>query len=279
MNQFEFLPNLPLGQYVPVDSVLHRIDPRARLVGFSLIVLALTVTQSLPGILLGLAVALAGVAMGRIPLRYALRSLIAPMPFLLFLVVLQILFNAGDGDSRILWSSGPLGVLGTFNLSVSDFLYGLRLFMRFCAMILMLGMISFTMSTSEMVAGLNQLLAPLTRLRIPAQDFAMMAQITIRFLPMLAQTTEQIAKAQASRGADWDRKPGGVFARVRQIIPLIVPMFMTSLRKSEQMALAMDARAYGFVQRRSSLHEFHFAVTDLFFLGAMILVAAGVILL
>lgn len=277
-NQFEFLPQLPLGQYVPVDSLLHRIDPRARLLGFGLIILSLTITQSVWGILVGLAAALAGMVIGRIPLRYALRSLIAPLPFLLILVVLQILFNAGDGDSRILWSFGPLGPMGIFNLSISDFLFGLRLMARFFALILWLGLVSFTMSTSEMTAGLNQLLGPLTSIGLPAQDLAAMAQITIRFLPILAQTTENVAKAQASRGADWDRKPGRLFGRIRQIIPLIIPMFMVSLRKSEQMALAMDARAYGSVRRRTSFYEFHFSWVDMlviiFLLGVSALIVA-----
>lgn len=271
MSQFEFLRNVPVGQYLPVDSPFHRVDPRARLVGFTLILLALTLTSSWAGLVFGLVILLAGLRIGRIPYRFALRGLLGPLPFLMILALLQVFFNAGDAGSPLVFQSAPLGILGRVEITQSDLAAGLRLLLRFFALIIGLGLMSFTLSTSEMTSGMNALLAPLTGLRIPAQDIATIAQITLRFLPLLAQTAERIAKAQASRGADWDARPANLVGRVRQTIPLIVPLFLSSLRKAENMALAMDARAYGSTIKRSSMFEFHFTWID----GLIISAAAG----
>jgi energy-coupling factor transport system permease protein len=257
MNQFEFLRNVPVGQYLPIDSTFHRLDPRVRLLMFAMFLLALTLTASLIGLLIGLVVVLAGLRFGKIPYRYALRGLSGPLPFLAVLVVLQVFFNGGDPGSPVLLRLGPIWIVPIVEITQSDLLAGLRLLLRFFALIVGLGLMSFTLSTSEMTYGLNALLAPLVRLKLPAQDLATMIQVTLRFLPLLAQSVERIAKAQASRGADWSARQGNLIARTRRIIPLIVPLFLSSLRKAENMALAMDARAYGSKEKRSSYYEFH----------------------
>jgi energy-coupling factor transport system permease protein len=261
-SQFEFLRSIPVGQYLPMDSVLHRVDPRARLVGYLLLLGAITAAPHLGGILVGLLLVLAGMRVGRIPLRYALHGLLTPLPILVILALLQVFFNAHQPGSPVVIAVGQVTV------SLSDLATGARLLARFFALILGLGLASFTLSTSEMTSGLNSLLAPLARLKLPVQDFVMMVQVTLRFLPLLAQTAERIAKAQASRGADWAAR-GSLAARVRQILPVIVPLFLISLHRAENMALAMDARAYGSAAVRTSLVQFHFQWKDgLALLGA-----------
>jgi energy-coupling factor transport system permease protein len=271
-SQFEFLRTIPVGQYLPLDSVLHRIDPRARLMGYLLLLGSLTVTQRLEGILLGLVLILAGMVLGRIPLRYALRGLLTPLPFLLILAVLQVFFNPHLPGSPVVIAVGKVVI------SLADLGIGARLLVRFFALILGLGLASFTLSTSEISSGLNSLLTPLARLKLPVQDFVMMVQVTLRFLPLLAQTAERIAKAQASRGADWNAK-GNLFARVRQILPVIVPLFLISLHRAENMALAMDARAYGSAVVRTSLAQFRFRWKDGLALAATAAAALGVLFL
>ena len=252
MNQFEFLRSLPVGQYLPIYSWVHRLDPRARLLGFFVLIAAVTVATRLEGIGLGLILLLVILKLARIPFHYALRGLLTPLPFLVVLALLQVFFNQHEPGSPVLLAYGPVTV------SWFDIQVGLKLLVRFFALILGLSLASFTLSTSEMTQGLNLLLAPLARLKLPVQDFVMMVQITLRYLPLLAQSAERIAKAQAARGADWSTR-GGLVARVRQTIPMIVPLFLSSLRRAENMALAMDARAYGSAETRSSMAEFHFA--------------------
>jgi energy-coupling factor transport system permease protein len=107
-----------------------------------------------------------------------------------------------------------------------------------------------------MISGLALLLKPLNRLGLRTDDLVMVVQVMLRFIPFLAQTAERIAKAQASRGADWQNARRGLFTRIKQVVPLIIPLFVISLRRSENMALAMDARAYGYRSDRTSLYEF-----------------------
>ena len=273
MNQFEFLRAIPLGQYLPVESPLHRFDPRARMIAYSLLLMGLTFTHKMAGIALGLAIILLLLRLGRIPYRFALRGLLPPLPFLLILALLQVLLNHPLANEKVLLALGPIAI------APSGLIVGVMLLLRFMALILIIGVATGTLSTGEMTGGLNALFRPLAGLGIPAQDLVMVVQVTLRFLPLLAQTTERIAKAQASRGANWDSRKGNLLARMRQVIPVIIPMFLASLRRAEAMALAMDARAYGSSPQRTSLVELHFGLWDAFLIAGALLAGAGILYL
>jgi energy-coupling factor transport system permease protein len=256
VHNFEFLRFVNIGQYLPLDSLLHRLDPRARILAYGLIIAAVTFTPRPHGLILALMLVLGLLLLGRIPLRFALRSLGPPLPFLLILAVLQIFLAVRPADALPVFRIGPVGIYATGLLSAG------MLLVRFAVLILALGLASFTLSTSEMIHGLEALLSPLTRIGIPTHDFVMVVQVTVRFIPFLAQAAERIAKAQASRGAEWGVRKGNLWQRVRQVAPLIVPLFLTSLRRAETMALAMDARGYGTSHRRTSLITMRFTWLD-----------------
>jgi energy-coupling factor transport system permease protein len=126
-----------------------------------------------------------------------------------------------------------------------------------------------------MITGLDHLLSPLRRIGIQTMDLVMMIQVTLRFLPLLAISAERIAKAQASRGAQWGTGKSGLVAQVRRVVPLIVPLFLTTLRRSESMALAMDARAYGLKDIRTSVYTLTYHPRDTWFVmvGLIFIVA------
>jgi len=256
VNNFEFLRMVNIGQYLPLDSFLHRRDPRAMLVVYFVLLAASTFTKTTAGLLLALAIVLILLAVGRIPLRYALRGLLPPLPFLLILAILQVFISVHPQDAL------PLFQWKFFSIYASGLTAAGKLLLRFAVLILELSLTSFTLSTSEMIHGTESLMKPLTYLRIPVHDLVMVIPVTFRFIPFLAQTAERIAKAQASRGAEWGTRKGGLLARTRQIIPLLVPLFMTSLQRAEAMALAMDARGYGSKPQRSSMVVFHFKWLD-----------------
>jgi energy-coupling factor transport system permease protein len=200
------------------------------------------------------------------------RGLLAPMPFLLFLALLQVFLNGYPDSGPVFFHLGGI-VVGLSDLGAAGMLMA-----RFAALILTLSLASYTLSTGELTLGLGILLRPLERLHLPVYDFVMMVQVTLRFLPLLAQTAERIAKSQAARGADWDSKKGNLLARMRRIIPLLIPLFLASLRRSEQMALAMDARAYGAVERRTSRVELAMVQKDWLSLAAALLISAVIII-
>jgi len=273
MSQFEFLRSVTIGQYLPGNAFLYRVDPRARMAAYFILVMAFTFSRRLEGVALGVGVVLLALWAGRIPQRYAIRGLLAPLPFLLILALLQVVFNAEKAGSPVLLS------VWRVQITLAGVMAGVILLVRFVGLILALSLASFTLSTSEITQGLTALFRPLARLGLPVQDLVMMVQVTLRFLPMLAQTTERIAKAQASRGADWDARGGNLIARIRQVLPLVVPLFLSSLHRAETMALAMDARAYGSSLERTTLAVFQFKLRDGLVIAVAVLAAAVILFL
>lgn len=271
-NEFEFLRAMPFGPYLPVDSPLNRLDPRTRILLVLLFITALIAARHPLGLLIGLAAALVGWRVARLPLGPLLRGWRTAGPFLLILALIQVLI-APDRGEPALFLIGPLAI------SLGDLLAGLSLLLRFTALIAVLGMASSTISESELTRGLESLLRPLTALRIPIYDFVTVIQVAMRYVPLLAQTAERIAKAQASRGADWSPTGWNIIHRARQITPLIVPLFVASLRRAENMALAMDARGYGSTPARTSMIQLQYHRSDAVALLLAVVLVTVIILL
>jgi len=238
MSEFEFSGNLPFGQVVPGNSWVHRLDPRARILFFLLVLTAVMFTQRPLGLLLGLAAILLGLRLAQLSLRYSLRALRSPLPFLVFLAALQVLFNALPDSVPVLLRLGPISI------TLADLMAGGMLLLRFATVVLGIGFSGQVLSVSALAHGMETLFAPLEKLKLPVHDAVMAVVVAVRFLPFLALSAERIARAQAARGAQWTRVNGGLFRRIRAQLPLMVPIFITSLRRADTMALAMDARGY-----------------------------------
>ena len=256
MGEFDFLSRVPLGQYVPTNSVIHRLDPLAKIIMFGALLIAITFTPSRAGLGIGVAVLFIALLLSRVNVGFALKGLLAPLPFLVIIAIIQVLFYSSALDPVMLFSIGKL------HITLAGVLAGAMLLIRFCALILCLSLGSFVISTSELLHGMTRILNPLNRFGIHTMDFIMVIQVMLRFLPFLAQSAERIAKAQASRGADWGGKKKGLLNRIKQVVPMLIPLFTTSLRRSENLALAMDARAYGILEHRTSMVEIHFSWMD-----------------
>ncbi len=256
MSDFEFSRYVTIGQHLPTGSIIHRLDPRARLLSGLALLVAITFARHL----LGLGIAVVGLLVllriARIPGGFALRGLLPPLPILLLLAAFQVFFGPQTQAGVLLSAWGPI------KISTASLLAGGILLLRFAALILALSLISFTLATTELVRGLEALLRPLTRLGLPTQDFILLIQVALRFQPLLAREAERIAKAQASRGADWGTGRGSILRRVRQLFPLLIPLFLIGLQRAEQLALAMVARGYQSRGQRSSMVELHFTRAD-----------------
>lgn len=260
MNEFDFLSRVNIGQYFPTDSVIHRRDPRVKIAGFALLILFITFSTSRIGLAVAILALLAGVVISKVKLSFALKGLLPPLPWLLVIAVIQVFFIAGPVGTPVLLTIGKLHItmIGVWS--------GIMLLVRFTALILCISLASFTISTSEMIQGLGLLLKPLNKLGIHTSDLVMVVQVMLRFIPFLAQTAERIAKAQASRGGNWNAKTRNIVTRIKQIVPLLIPLFVISLRRAENMALAMDARAYGYLPQRTSYFEFKLRWSDVVFM-------------
>jgi energy-coupling factor transport system permease protein len=272
MHDFEFLRFVNIGQYLPTGSVVHRLDPRARLLAGFLLLVAVTAAPRWTGLAVALVVLLAALVVARIPVGYALKGLLPPLPFIVFLAVLQILFGPHSDVVTPLWTWGPVFV------SAASLLNGAMLVLRFAALILTISWLSFCISTTEIVRALDALLAPLTKIGLPTHAFVLMVQVTLRFLPLLALEAERIAKSQASRGAEWGTGRGGLLRRARQALPLLVPLFLTGLQRAEDLALAMQARGYQGGRGRTSMVELRFRWADAVALGLVVVLAMLIVL-
>jgi len=267
MSDFEYLRSTSLGQYLPLKSFLHSRDPRAKLMGFAFLILAITFANRPAG--MGFALAAVGLLalMSQVPLRYALHGLLPPLPFLLFLAILQI-FIAPQNRA-----AAPLAEIVGLPIYAAGIQAALMLITKFCLLIVLFTLGSASISTLEMTHGLDLLLKPLNRLGVRTDAAAMTLQITLRFVPFLAISAERIAKSQASRGAEWGSGKMNLVARVRRMLPLLIPLFNNSLRQTETLAEAMLSRGYASGHLRHGMVEYHFGWQDAFLLSVCCLLA------
>ena len=241
MDDFELARSVTFGQYVPGDSIVHRLDPRIKLVGAILLLLTLLAATGMAGVSLATLAFLALTCRSGIPLSYTLKAIRAVWPFMLLLVVFQLLFFPGlaQADCGTLWQWHFLHVT---TCSVRLALVSL---VRFIALLLLINLLTMTTSLNEVMHGAEHLLRPLARVGLPAHELALTLAITLRFVPLLTEETERIMKAQAARGADFGRGRWGFIQRTKRLLPLLIPLFVKSLDRAEVLAIAMEARCYG----------------------------------
>ncbi len=244
MNEFELLRNITIGQYLPADSYLHRLDPRAKILAAILVIAAVTFTPSLVGNACLLAAALALVRVGRIPLAYALRGLVPAVPLLVLLAVMQLLFFGRNYDptSSVVFQWRWLAVTIVVTAAVLKLVVVSAA--RFIELLLVTSVFTLSTKTTELTLGIESLLRPFRRLRVPAHELALVVTIAVRFVPTLALEAERLMKAQASRGGRFGGGRWHFVTRVRQLLPILVPLVTYALRRGEELIVAMEARAY-----------------------------------
>lgn len=257
-SRFEFLGNTSLGQYIPRESWFHRRDPRARLLSIILIFTAIVFSPGVEGLLMGLIVVGMIYLISQLPFQNAWSGIKQALPFIIILAVLQILFHQTAEDETILWNLLGLGI------SQEALTDAVVLILRFLVLILLLNAFVMSTSTSQVTAAIFHVLKPFESLGFPVNDLTMVVQITMRYLPLIAQIAEKTTKAQAARGADWEQRGFNPIKQAKRVIPLIVPLIVTSLKRAETMALAMESRGFYAAHRRSSFHILRFNWQDIF---------------
>jgi energy-coupling factor transport system permease protein len=270
-SRFEFLGSTAIGQYIPRESFFHRRDPRARLLAYLALFIGITFTPGFAGLGMGLICVAIFFLTAQIPCKPAWKGIKKALPFLVILAILQILFSVPLESDLILWHF--LGIDITRRAVGS----ALMLLARFSVLILLLNGFAMTLSTSQITAALFYLLKPLEKLRFPVNDLIMVVQITLRYLPLIAQTAEKIAKAQASRGGDWEQRGFNPIRQAKRVLPLIIPLFVNSLKRAETMAIAMESRGFNAAVKRSSFYALTFTWLDGLFLLLSVAVSVLVV--
>jgi len=238
--EFELFTKLSVGQYMPTDSVIHRIDPRVKLVlGVLLICTAVWVGSVLSAVFLIIAVVFA-LLLTRVQLRLAFAALRPVAVFLVILALIQVFAVPGlgaEGDAVWQWR-----FLRVTHESITA---GILLILRFVVIVLGLSLFSFTTAITELTHGIEHIMRPLQRIGFPAHELALTVNIAVRFIPILMNEAEWLMKAQASRGADFGYGTRrGFFRRIKRLFPLFIPLFAQSLKHAYSLSEAMEARCY-----------------------------------
>jgi energy-coupling factor transport system permease protein len=275
MTEYSAFQHLTIGQYLPYGSLVHRLDPRAKLVMFTLLIAAVTFANSYAASLLLLVALLGIVRLSRTPLRYALQGLRPALPWIAVFGLLQLLFYHNPYGPDVCVRIWGWGFTSITSCSIRQI--GLMV-LRLLEFMILISLLTLTTRTTELTHGLERLLSPLERLGFPAHELALVFAISLRFAPTLARELERLMKAQASRGADFGEQGRlGFVRRTRNLLPLLVPLFLSALRRAEDLTLAMEARGYtggrgrtSFIQLKA-LPSDYVALALVFFFCALML--------
>ncbi|MDT1947848.1 energy-coupling factor transporter transmembrane protein EcfT [Carnobacterium divergens] len=227
------MDKLIFGRYIPGDSIIHRLDPRAKLLASFYFIGIIFLANNWQTYLFLFAFTMATIALSKIKYKFFINGVKPLIWLILFTVVLQVLFSRG-GEVYFEW--GPI-VISQFGL-----LNGVFIFCRFVLIIFMSTLLTLTTAPLALTDAIEFLLRPLNVVKFPVHEIALMLSIALRFVPTLMDETEKIMNAQRARGVDFGE--GNVFQQMKSIVPLLVPLFVSSFNRAEELATAMEARGY-----------------------------------
>lgn len=252
------LRDITLGQFYPVNSVLHRLDPRTKFVGTLIFIVSVFLFHTFPGY--GVATLfLAGmIAISRVPLKFMFKGLKAIVMILLITVIFNIVLTPGE----VLWSWGFLKV------TKEGLVLAGRMAIRLTYLVIGSSVMTLTTTPNQLTDGLERLLRPLNKIRVPVHEIAMMMSIALRFIPILMEETDKIMKAQIARGADFEN--GNIIQKAKNMIPLLVPLFISAFRRANDLAMAMEARCYHGGDDRTQMKPLHYEKRDYVAYGVLL---------
>ncbi len=243
------LKDITLGQYYPSESEIHKLDPRVKLVATIGYMVSVFIAHSF-GYILCASFFFIALGISRVPFKFMVRGLKAIFVLLVFSVVLNLFLTQGD----VIWQVGILSITKEgIRTAIS---MGLRLVL----LVLGASLMTLTTTPNKLTDGLEGLLSPMKKIKLPVHEIAMMMSIALRFIPLLTEETDRIMKAQKARGADFES--GGIMQRIRSMIPLLVPMFVVAFRRANDLALAMEARCYNGGEGRTYMKPLKYAAKD-----------------
>ena len=244
------LRDITIGQYYDVDSVVHKLDPRTKIIATIVYIVSLFCVKNILGFCVAGIGLLAAVRLARIPLKFILRGLKTVMVLLLFTVILNVFLVKGD----------PVFKWGFISISQEGIYTAVFMAARLVLLIIGCSMMTLTTTPIQLTDGIERLLRPLKKIKVPVHDIAMMMSIALRFIPILLEETDKIMKAQTARGADFES--GGLVQKAKSLIPVLVPLFISAFRRADDLATAMEARCYHGDEGRTRMKELKYRTRD-----------------
>ena len=259
--------DITIGQYFPGKSAIHKMDPRIKILLSILYIVMLFVADNMWGLLLGVLFGFAAYLISRIPLSMIWKSMKPVVPIVIFTAVLNLFLSTGD----------PLWQWKFLKITKEGIETAVFMSVRILCLIAGTSLLTYTTSPIALTDGIERLLSPLKKIKLPVHELAMMMTIALRFIPTLIEETDKIMSAQKARGADFES--GNIFQRAKALVPILVPLFISAFRRADELATAMECRCYHGGEGRTALHVLHFRPADLWVLAGFAALTAGVIAL
>lgn len=244
------LNNFTFGQFFPGQSVIHRLDPRCKLVCTVLYLVLLFVVNTWVGFAVSAAYMAVVIAVSKIPVGNVLRGVKPILPIMAITALLNLFFI--DGNRVLDW--------GIIHISWAGIYFAIKMIIRLAILIVGTSMLTYTTSPIALTDGMEKGLRPLQKIHLPVHEVTMMMSIALRFIPTLVEETDKIMSAQKARGADFES--GGLIHRAKALVPILIPLFISAFRRAEELALAMECRCYRGGEGRTRLRQLRYHWQD-----------------
>lgn len=260
--------DITIGQYYPVASPIHKLDPRTKILITFAYILGLFFVNGFIGYAFVALCFYGAVRLSKVPLKFMLKGLKSIMFILLFTVALNIFFTT---SGNVIWE------MGFVKITDDGLMIAAKMGIRLILLIVGSSLLTLTTSPIELTDGIENLLNPFRKIGVPAHEIAMMMSISLRFIPILLEETDKIMKAQMARGADFES--GNIVRRAKAMVPIMIPLFISAFRRAEELAMAMEARCYRGGEGRTRLNKlaykkkdfYAFLIVAVFIVGCLIL--------
>ena len=244
------IKDITIGQYYPAKSILHRLDPRVKFVGTIAFLISLFVANSLWGYLLATAFLAVVIVLSKVPVKFMMKGL-KPLFFIFILTVAFNLFLVPGKVVVQIW---------ILKITEEGIRQAIKIGIRLIYLVMGSSVMTLTTTPNQLTDGLEKSLRPLNKIHVPVHEIAMMMSIALRFIAILLEETDKIMKAQIARGADFEN--GNLIQKVKNMVPLLVPLFISAFRRANDLAMAMEARCYHGGDDRTQMKPLHYAKRD-----------------
>lgn len=244
------LRDITIGQYYSADSVIHSLDPRVKLFGVLLFIISLFTFGNIFSYCLATIILIVVITVSKIPFKYVIRGLKPLLILLLFTTVLNLFTTKGE----------VLIHIGKLSITKEGIFLAVHIFVRLMYLIIASSLLTLTTTPTRLTDAMEKVMRPLNKINVPVHEVAMMMSIALRFIPILVDETDKIMKAQSARCMDFEH--GNVIKRLKNLVPLLIPLFISAIRRANDLALAMEARCYQGGEGRTKMRELKYVKTD-----------------
>ena len=260
------IKDITIGQYYPAKSILHRLDPRVKFVGTIAFLISLFVANSLWGYLLATAFLAVVIVLSKVPVKFMMKGL-KPLFFIFILTVAFNLFLVPGKVVVQIW---------ILKITEEGIRQAIKIGIRLIYLVMGSSVMTLTTTPNQLTDGLEKLMRPLNKIKVPVHEIAMMMSIALRFIPILMEETDKIMKAQIARGADFES--GNLIKKAKNLIPLLVPLFISAFRRADDLAMAMEARCYHGGDHRTSMKPLKYQNHIMAYLVLLVYLIADIVL-